>query len=396
MAKRRSGRRGNGEGSIYQLPDGRWRGSVFLGYRQGKPHRKYVTRRTRAQAAAEIRHLLEAQRQGQLITTGSMTVGEWLATYLQQVARPKIRPRTFDRYALDIERHIVPAIGRHRLDKLRPAHLVELYNAKAAEGLSGASVRHMHAVIRRALNVAVKWQLIAVNPATLVDAPQARQHEITPLSAAEARRLIRATEGDRMAARWLVGLALGLRQGEALGLWWDDIDPAAQVLRVRRALQRQRGAGLVFTAPKTARSKRTIPLPDQLVRALEKHKGQQEKERIAAGPLWQGSPCVFTTPIGTPVDPRGDYREFRKLLGRAGVSDVRLHDLRHTAASLLLAQGVPARVVMEILGHSQIALTMNTYSHVAPEVSREAAERMARALWQDVGDDHAGEHRDSE
>ena len=395
MAKRRSGRRGNGEGSIYQLPDGRWRGSVFLGYRQGKPHRKYVTRRTRAQAAAEIRRLLEAQRQGQLVTTGSMTVGEWLAIYLQQVAKPKIRPRTFDRYALDIERHIVPAIGRHRLHKLRPAHLVELYNAKAAEGLSGASVRHMHAVIRRALNVAVKWQLIAVNPRTLVDAPQARQHEITPLSTAEARRLIQATEGDRMAARWLVGLALGLRQGEALGLWWDDIDPAAQLLRVRRALQRQRGAGLVFTAPKTARSKRTIPLPAQLVHALEKHKQQQEKERLAAGSSWQGSPCVFTTPIGTPVDPRSDYREFKKLLGRAGVTSVRLHDLRHTAASLLVVQGVPPRVVMEILGHSQIALTMNTYSHVAPKVSREAAERIARALWQDAGDDHAGEHRDS-
>jgi integrase len=231
--------------------------------------------------------------------------------------------------------------------------------------------------------MAVKWQLIAVNPATLVDAPQARQHEITPLSTAEARRLIQATEGDRMAARWLVGLALGLRQGEALGLWWDDIDPAAQLLRVRRALQRQRGAGLVFTAPKTARSKRTIPLPAQLVHALEKHKQQQEKERLAAGSSWQGSPCVFTTPIGTPVDPRSDYREFKKLLGRAGVTSVRLHDLRHTAASLLVVQGVPPRVVMEILGHSQIALTMNTYSHVAPEVSRTAADSMARLLWQD-------------
>jgi len=119
------------------------------------------------------------------------------------------------------------------------------------------------------------------------------------------------------------------------------------------------------------------------VHALEEHKEQQEQERIAAGPLRRGSLCVFTTPIGTPVDPRGDYREFKKLLGRVGVSHVRLHDLRHTAASLLLAQGVPARVVMEILGHSQIALTMNTYSHVAPEVSREAADRMAEMLWQD-------------
>jgi integrase len=226
----------------------------------------------------------------------------------------------------------------------------------------------MHAVIRRALNVAVRWQLIAVNPATLVDAPKAAQHEITPLTAAEARRLIQAAEGDRMQARWLVGLALGLRQGEALGLSWEDVD-----------------------------LERTIPLPGQLAAALQDHRDRQAKERAAAGSLWQASECVFTTPIGTPVDPRNDFREFRKLLARAGLPPVRLHDLRHTAASLLLAQHVPARVVMEILGHSQISLTMNTYSHVAPEVSREAADRMARALWHDedqADDDAAGERTD--
>lgn len=386
MTGKRAGRRGNGEGSIYQLPDGRWRGSVFLGYRDGKPHRKYVTRRTRTEVASDIRRLLEAHRQGQIITTSGMTVTEWFAIYLEQVAKPKIRPRTYDRYRSDIDRHILPAIGRYRLDKLRPAHLVSLYNVKAAEGLSGASVRHLHAVIRRALNVAIKWQLIAVNPASLVDSPRATQHEITPLTADEAQRLIKAAKGDRMEARWLVGLALGMRQGEALGLWWDDLDLDAGLLRVRRALQRRRGGGLVFADPKTQRSKRTIPLPAQLADALRDHYARQEQERTAAGSLWRGSPCVFTTPIGTPVDPRNDFREFKKLLDRGGLPSVRLHDLRHTAASLLLAQNVPARVVMEILGHSQIGLTMNTYSHVAPEVSREAADRMAGVLWQDEED----------
>jgi integrase len=381
--RRRGKRRGNGEGSIYRLSNGRWRGSVFLGYRQGKPHRKYVTRRTRAEVAAELRRLLEAQRRGQLVTTGGMTVGEWFAVYLDQVAKPGLRPRTFDRYSSDIYGHILPAIGRHRLDKLRPAHLAALYNAKAAEGLSPGSLRHIHAVIRRALNVAVRWQVLGTNPAVLVDAPQARPHEVVPLSADEARRLIQAAQGDRMQARWLVGLALGLRQGEALGLWWEDIDLTTGLLRVRRALQRQRGDGLVFTDPKTQRSKRTLPLPAPLLTALRDHQQQQAKEQITAGPLWRGSPCVFTTPVGTPIDPRNDYREFKKLLARAELPSVRLHDLRHTAASLLLAQSVPARVVMEILGHSAIALTMNTYSHVAPEVSREAAERMARLLWQD-------------
>ena len=386
MTGKRAGRRGNGEGSIYQLPDGRWRGSVFLGYRDGKPHRKYVTRRTRTEVASDIRRLLEAHRQGQLITTGGMTVTEWFAIYLEQVAKPKVRPRTYDRYRSDIDRHILPAIGRYRLDKLRPAHLVTLYNVKAAEGLSGASVRHLHAVIRRAMNVAVKWQLLGVNPAALVDSPRVGQHEITPLTADEAQRLIKAARGDRMEARWLVGLALGMRQGEALGLWWDDLDLDAGLLRVRRALQRRHGGGLVFAEPKTQRSKRTIPLPGQLADALRDHYARQEQERITAGSLWRGSPCVFTTPIGSPVDPRNDFREFKKLLDRGGLPSVRLHDLRHTAASLLLAQNVPARVVMEILGHSQIALTMNTYSHVAPEVSREAARRMAGVLWQDDED----------
>jgi integrase len=228
-----------------------------------------------------------------------MTVAEWLAVYLEQVARPKVRPRTLDLYASNIDRHIVPAIGRYRLDKLRPAHLVALYNTKAAEGLSGASLRHIHAVIRRALNVAVRWQLIAVNPATLVDAPQVVQHEISPLTVVEARRLIEAAEGDRMRARWLVGLALGLRQGEALGLRWEDVDVDARLLRVRRALQRRRGGGLVFAEPKTQRSKRVIPLPAQLVAALEDHHDQQARARAVAGSLWRDSGCVFTTPVGT-------------------------------------------------------------------------------------------------
>jgi integrase len=188
-----------------------------------------------------------------------------------------------DRYVSDIDQHIVPAVGCYRLDKLRPAHLVALYYAKAAEGLSGTSLRHMHAVIRRALNVAVRWQLIAMNLATLVDAPKAAQHEITPLTATEARRLIQVAEGDRMQARWLVGLALGLRQGEALGLRWEDVDLDARLLRVRRALQRRRGGGLVLTEPKTQRSKRTIPLAEQLAAALEDHRKRQAKEQAAAG-----------------------------------------------------------------------------------------------------------------
>jgi integrase len=186
---------------------------------------------------------------------------------------------------------------------------------------------------------------------------------------------------ERMEARWIVGLALGLRQGEVLGLWWDDVDLDAGTVRVRRALQRRRMAGLVFIEPKTARSRRTVSLPHPLVFALRAHRTRQLEERLAAGSMWKGSDCVFTTECGAPIDPRNDYRAFKKLLRSAELRDARLHDLRHTAASLLLLQGVSPRVVMEVLGHTQISLTMNTYSHVVPELKREAADRMGEALW---------------
>ena len=387
MTGKRAGRRGNGEGSIYQLPDGRWRGSVFLGYRDGKPHRKYVTRRTRTEVASDIRRLLEAHRQGQLITTGGMTVTEWFAIYLEQVAKPKVRPRTYDRYRSDIDRHILPAIGRYRLDKLRPAHLVTLYNVKAAEGLSGASVRHLHAVIRRAMNVAVKWQLLGVNPAALVDSPRVGQHEITPLTADEAQRLIKAARGDRMEARWLVGLALGMRQGEALGLWWDDLDLDAGLLRVRRALQRRHGGGLVFAEPKTAAKQANNP-------------ASGATRRCPARPLRPSGAGAYYRRLAVARQSVRVHHADR--LARR--SSQRLPRVQETARprracprSGCTTSGIqpPAcswprmsrpRVVMEILGHSQIALTMNTYSHVAPEVSREAARRMAGVLWQDDED----------
>ncbi len=261
MTGQRTGRRGNGEGSIYQLADGRWRGSVFLGYRNGKPHRKYLTRRTRTEVAAEIRRLLEAQRQGQLVTTGTMTVGEWLGTYLEQVARPKIRSRTYDRYRSDIERHIVPAIGRHRLDKLRPGHLPGPLQRQDSRG----PVRKQRPAYPRGdpPGAERRGQISADHnqpghAGGLSAGRAARDH-----SAVGRRGTAPDPRGarDRMAARWLVGLALGLRQGEALGLWWDDIDLDTGLLRVRRSLQRQHGGGLVFTEPKTHRSKRTIRFP---------------------------------------------------------------------------------------------------------------------------------------
>jgi integrase len=206
-----------------------------------------------------------------------------------------------------------------------------------------------------------------------------RREEVRPLTADQARAVLTAAQGRRNAARWSVALALGLRQGEALGLAWEAFDLDAATLTVRQALQRQPGGGLVLVPPKSRAGRRTIPMPGQLVEALRAHRVAQATERLAAGSMWTDSGKVFTGPTGKPVDPRADHREWQRLLVKAGVRTARLHDARHTAATL--TQGVSARVVMELLGHSQITLTLGTYTHVVPDLAREAAARMGDALW---------------
>ena len=179
----------------------------------------------------------------------------------------------------------------------------------------------------------------------------------------------------------MVGLSLGLRQGEVLGLGWQHIDFDKRVVIVDRALQRQPDGSLALAETKTQRSKRVIPMPPTLLASLQRRQHAQRVEKELATDRWHESDLVFTTAFGTPIHPRNDYRSFRRLIEKAELRQVRLHDLRHTAASLLLAQGVAARVVMEILGHSQISITLNTYTHVDPELNRVATDRMESTLW---------------
>jgi integrase len=376
-------RRGQGEGSIYRDADGKWRGFIDLGYVNGRRRRKYVRGRTRREVAAKLRDAANARDAGTLVTPQRIqTVAEWMTFWVESIASGKVRPSTLDGYRGYIRNRIVPALGHHRLDKLQPEHLEAFYRRSLDDGLAPATVLQMHRVVSRALKVAMRRGRVARNVATLVDAPTVRRAEVVPLTASEARRILAAAADDRNAARWSVALALGLRQGEALGLMWDDLDLDGGTLTVRRALQRRRtGGGLVMVEPKSAAGRRTMVLPQPLVTSLRRHRTAQRAERLAAGSLWTDTGLVFTTPIGTPIDPRNDYRNWHALLRRAGVRRARLHDARHTAATLLLAQGVPARVAMQILGHSQITLTLGTYSHVVPELAHDAAERMANVLW---------------
>jgi len=375
-------RKANGESSIYQDANGVWHGKVSMGLKDnGERDRRHVTGRRRADVLRKNRVLEQQREAGMAAAAGrSPTVGSWLDHWLNTIAVRKVRPSTFTRYEQLVRLHLIPGLGHHRLDRLQPEHVEALYGRMHDSGQAPASVLQAHRVLSRALKVAMQRGRVARNVATLVDAPSMVRERPVPLTGEEARRVLAAAVGTRNAARWSVALAVGLRQGEALGLPWLAVDLDVGTLTVRQALQRQRGKGLVIVEPKSDAGNRTIALPSPLRDALRAHRAAQLAERMAAGPEWDDHGLVFAQPNGRPLDPRGDNRAWMVLLASAEVHVARLHDARHTAATLLCQQGVPIRVVMEILGHSQVSLTMG-YTHVVPDMMREAAAGMGEALW---------------
>jgi integrase len=303
------------------------------------------------------------------------TVEQFLNAWLQDVVKGAVRPRTYDSYAQLTRDHLNPSLGRHQLSKLTPQHVQVMMNDKLASGLSPRTVQYMRSVLRRALGQALKWGLVSRNVATLVDPPKSERHDIAFLSPTQAKTFLQAVKGDRLEALYGVSLTLGLRQGEALGLTWNDIDFANRTLSVRRSLQRI-GRALVLTDLKTKGSRRDIPLPLSVVNMLREHRTRQLEERLAAATWGNDWDLLFTQPDGAPFNQWSVVAQFKRHLKAAGLPDMRWHDLRHSCASLMLASNIHARTIMETLGHSQISTTMNTYSHVIPELQREAADRM--------------------
>jgi integrase len=222
---------------------------------------------------------------------------------------------------------------------------------------------------------------VGPHPTLLVDPPSLSHAKVRPYTVAEAKAFLDVASKDRLEARWVIALTLGLRQGETLGLGWSHIDFDHNLITIERALQRQPDGSLALVPTKTERSRRVIPMPSSVASTLRRRQALQAADQALVGGAWHDTNLVFTTQLGTPIHPRNDYRSFQSLIHRGGLRRVRLHDLRHTAASMLLAQGVAARVVMEILGHSQISVTMNTYTHVDPELNRDATNRIQELLW---------------
>jgi integrase len=365
---------------VFQRADGRWAGVIDFGHRGGRRRRKTVYGRTRREAAEKLNGAVRAHDDGVLPADADRrTVGQYLEWWVTTVVPPSVRPTTARSYATNVRRHLIPEIGEIQLAKLGPADVQAMINAKLASGLRPRTVQYIHAVLRRALGHAERWGLVGRNVAKLVDGPRVVRPEVVPFTPDEARLFLKAARESRLYALYAVAITVGLRQGEALGLHWQDVDLDAGTLRVRTTVQRI-GREVLFLPPKSARSKRVVGLPPVCVEALRAHRRQQLEQHMAAGPEWQDLGLVFTSRVGTPVDARRQARDFETVCTRAGLGHRRMHDLRHTCASLLLAQNVHPRIVMEVLGHSQISLTMNTYSHVLPSLLRDAANLMETML----------------
>ncbi|WP_246002570.1 tyrosine-type recombinase/integrase [Allorhizocola rhizosphaerae] len=401
--------------SIYQDKDGKWHGRVTMGVRDdGRADRRHVRGKNEAEVTRKVRNLEKARDSGHVTRNSqAWTLAQWLQHWLDHIAAPAVRENTLSGYRVAVTKHLVPGIGAHRLARLQPEHLEKLYAKMIANGSAAATAHQAHRTVRTALNEAVRRGYLATNPARIAKAPRLPQSEIEPYTVDEVKQLIAEAENRRNSVRWVIALALGLRQGEALGLRWPDVDLGKGALTVRRALQRPRwkhGCGgtcgrtmgghcpeRVSTRATTAETKswagrRVIGLPDELVPLLKDHKKRQGEERELAANLWQGGDWVFTTPTGGPLNPRTDYTEWKRLLKRAGIRDGRLHDARHTAATVLLLLGVPVRAVVGIMGWSDGSMAMR-YQHLTAEIHKDIAKRVGGLLWapteedQDEGDD---------
>jgi integrase len=370
-----SARRGHNEGSITKRSDGLWEARITLD--GGK--RKSFYAKTRQEAAKKLTAALRDVEMGLPIAADKLSVERYFTDWLAAV-KSTIRPRTWKRYEQYIRVHLLPTLGRVALAKLSAQHLQLLYAKKLEEGLSSTSVHHTHTVIHKALEGALRLGLIQRNVSDLVDPPRMRHHEMTTLSEQQARTLIGATHGIRHEALYVVALATGMRLGELLALKWRDIDLERATLNVRATLQRTPD-GLILAEPKTAYSRRTIALSRTAVAAFRQHHARQQEERLRIGETWHDMDLIFANEIGRPLEAGNVLRRsFWPLLKRAGLPHMRFHDLRHTAATLLLGRGINPKVVSEMLGHSHISITLGLYSHVTPHMQQQAADAMDAAL----------------
>lgn len=361
-----------GEGTVRERKDGRWEARIRL----PDGRRKSVFAATAEGCNEKRMTVLEALRKGLPVPSDTLTTGDFLARWLER-HREEIRASTYAGYSSTIRNHILPHIGQIRLAKLVPGDVANMLAALTKTGLAPRTVQLARTVLRLALQQAVAWGDIPRNVADLVKGPKVERTPVNPWSAGECMEFLERVHGDRLAALYTCALTLGLRQGELVGLRWEDVDLNGGEVRIVQARDRRTGR---FGPPKSSRSRRVIALPEITIAALQEHGEKQDREQETMGPDWNPLGLVFVTSLGTPLDGSNVGSYFRRHVERFGLRPCRFHDLRHASASLLLANGVSLREIMEQLGHSQIALTANTYTHIVPTMRRNVAVSMDAAL----------------
>jgi integrase len=371
MAKRR----GNQEGSIYQRKDGRWCAQVSLNGRRLTHYAK-----TQRECREWLKKTLAQIDEGLTFDAAQATVRSYLKHWLETV-KPQLRPETYRHYTHIVLRYVTPELGDIKLKDLRPDHIQALYAARREAGTSESMMDYLHSVLRRALGHAFKWGLIPRNPVSVVESPKPKRVEMKVWDADQVRIFLNATEGDRFEALYLMAVTTGMRMGELLGLRWSDLDWETGRLHVQRQLQHVVGEGLVLVEPKTRTGRRPIALGPSMLAKLLVHRERQQQERLFSGEDWQEHGLIFPSLVGTPKGPSELRREFKRLAKQAGLPEIRFHDLRHTAATLMLQQGVHPKVVQERLGHSSINITLDIYSHVFPNLQEDAAGRLEDLLF---------------
>lgn len=361
---------GQNEGSVYQRKDGRWVAAVTI---QEKRLFKYF--KMKKDAKEWLKQTLAQTDAGLSIQGARYTLSEYSYEWLKAISG-SLRPNTFSQYVQVFTQHINPSLGKMKLKDIRPEHIQALYNRKITSGAGVRTVLVIHGVLHHALRQALKTGLIIRNPADAVIRPRLVRKEMKTLNDTQIRNLLLASQGTRLETLLYVAVTTGLRMGEIIGLKWEDLDMTARTLQIRRQVQRQKGKGLLECELKTKSSRRLVVLGESTIEKLKSHFNEQQTQRQLIGDRWTEKGLIFPNTLGKPMEHNRLLKEFKEILSIAGLPIIRFHDLRHTAATLMFQMGINPKVVQEMLGHSDVNLTLNTYTHSLQSMQMEASNKM--------------------
>lgn len=375
-------------GQLIEREKGVWTVRIYLGEdASGKRlYHNETTKGAKKDAQKRLTQVLREKDSGVYVQSSVMTLNDFLDKWLAESASLKIRERTLNGYESLLKCHIREKLGAKRLSDVQLLEVQKLYNEMNKANFSPKTIRHVHNVLSSAFKQAVKWKMLMQNPCDFCDLPRQVKTEMKCFTPDEAKLFLEAAENEKFYALFYLAIETGMRPEEYLGLKWQDIDFEQRTLSVQRALVERRGGGFIFDELKTSRSRRSIPLSNSVINVLKIHRRNQLEERMKIGAGYQNFDVVFASEVGTPMMHRNLLRRhFKPLLAKAGLPDIRLYDLRHTTATLLLSAGQNPKIVSERLGHASIVLTLDTYSHVLPTMQRDATNEIEAIFLRKTG-----------